>query len=112
MVSFLTLNAPEAKAFLASFLEATPQRLDELRQQCATQGGPPPEVLDLTPSSLEPLWSWAQPRFSWREGYQPRPLGEPGPRVHVEVMEPLEELPPWFAPPSAGGRRSPHRACG
>ena len=99
MVSFLTLKAPEAKAFLASFLEATPQRLDELRQQCATQDGPPPEVLDLTPSSLEPLWSWAQPRFSWREGYQPRPLGEPGPRVHVEVMEPLEELPPWFDPP-------------
>jgi hypothetical protein len=33
MGSFITPGAPEAKAFLASFLEATPQRLKEFRQQ-------------------------------------------------------------------------------
>lgn len=98
MVSFLTMGALEAKAFLASFLETTPQRLKELRQQSSTQGGPPPEVLDLTPASLEPLWSWAHPRLSWREGYQPRPWGQSGPRVPVEGMEPLGELPAWFDP--------------
>jgi hypothetical protein len=54
--------------------------------------------LDMTPGSLEPLWSWAQPRLSWREGYQPPPRGLPGPRVPLEDLEPIEELPAWFVP--------------
>ena len=96
MVSFVTMTPPEAKAFLAAFLDQTPQRLADLSEQCALQGGPPPHVLDLSPASLAPLWEWAEPRMSWREGYQPPPLGSSAPRIPREDIEPLDALPDWY----------------
>lgn len=98
MVSFHTMTAREAKEFLARFVEQNPQRLAELRVQCAASGGPAPEVLDLSPRSLGPLWEWARPQLSWREGYVP-PLNDlHGPRGPVGELEPFDQLPEWFDP--------------
>ena len=64
MVRFVELSRPEAKAFLDRFQRQTPQQLERLRQLATTTGGPQPEQLDLTASSLSPLWTWATPRLS------------------------------------------------
>ncbi|MGV8973602.1 MAG: hypothetical protein ACOH10_14875 [Rhodoglobus sp.] len=90
------MTPPEAKAFLDAFLDHTPQRLADLREQCALQGGPTPDVLDLSPASLDPLWAWAKPRLSWRAGYQPPPEGAPWPKIPREDIEPLDALPDWY----------------
>ena len=97
MVSFVTTKPAEAKGFLASFLDQTPQRLADLRDQCASQGGPAPHMLDLSAESLDPLWAWAKPRLSWREGYQPgQSWDQPASKIPCEDIEPLEALPDWY----------------
>lgn len=98
MVTFHTMTTQEAKAFLATFIDGTPERIDELRTQCATSGGPTPDVLDLSPESLDPLWEWARRRLSWREGYVPPLHGRPGPTEPPGELETLDQLPEWFNP--------------
>lgn len=105
MVRFVELSRSEAKSFLDRFQDETPERLAALRDLTSSTGGPHADQLDLTPASLEPLWSWAAPRLSWREGFTPPPLGEPGGRVSPEELEPEDQLPGWFDPIVPGWAR-------
>lgn len=105
MVRFVELSRSEAKAFLDRFLGETPDRLAWLRELAATSGGPAADRLDLTPASLDPLWAWAAPRLSWRDGYTPPAPGEPGGRVPLDVLEPEDQLPTWFDPVVPGWAR-------
>lgn len=105
MVRFIELSRPEARAFLDRFTSETPQHLDRLRERAGATGGPPPEQLDLTASSLNRLWTWAAPRFSWRDGYTPPAPGEPGGRVSLDALEPEDQLPSWFDPLVPGWAR-------
>lgn len=105
MVRFVEMSRPEARAFLERFLAETPGRLQALREQCSSTGGPSAQSLDLTPDSLDPLWSWAAPRLAWRDGYQSPPPGEPGGRVPLDQLEPEDQLPSWFDPVVSGWAR-------
>lgn len=98
MVIYVDMTLTEAKALLATFVSNTPQRLDQLRQRSAASGGPSPEDLDLGPASLDRLWAWATPQFAWRDGYDPPPDHEPGPRHPARPLEPDDQLPEWFDP--------------
>ncbi|MEV6598888.1 hypothetical protein AB0M36_18815 [Actinoplanes sp. NPDC051346] len=86
MPDFHAMTKAEARAFLQSWLEEGPGRLDWLRQAAATSGGP--DELDGTGSSLGPLWTWARTRLAWRE---------PGEPVDEEA------LPAWFPEPRGVG---------
>ena len=105
MVRFVELSRPEAKAFLDRFQRQTPQQLERLRQLATITGEPQPEQLDLTASSLSPLWTWATPRLSWRSGYAPPTPGEPGGRLPLDVLELEDQLPSWFDPVMPGWAR-------
>lgn len=105
MVRFVQLTRSEAKAFLDQFLAETPQALDRLRELAASSGGPRAEELDLTAASLDPLWTWAAPRLSWRDGYTPPPPGDPGGRIAPDALEPEDQLPSWFDPVVPGWAR-------
>ena len=87
MVRFVELSRPEAKAFLDRFQRQAPQQLD------------------LTSSSLSPLWTWATPRLSWRSGYAPPTPGEPDGRLPLDVLELEDQLPSWFDPVVPGWAR-------
>ncbi|GGC05858.1 hypothetical protein [Cellulomonas carbonis] len=96
MVTFVEMSAAEAKAFLEQFLAHGPERLDALRRRLVADGAAREDELDLSAASLEPVWAWAVPRLSWRAGYEPPPLGMPGPRGPAGELEPADELPEWF----------------
>ena len=105
MVRYMGLSRSEAKSFLARFLGETPQSLARLLELAATTGGPRSKELDLTAASLDPLWTWAAPRLSWREGYSPPAPGEAGGRVALNALEPEDLLPSWFDPVVPGWAR-------
>jgi hypothetical protein len=96
--SFVDMSRAEAREFLAGFLEQMGPRLEWLAAESAGSVD-----LDLTVDSLDPLWAWSAPKFRWREGYEPPPLGMPGPQITLEQLEPAEELPSWFEHPSGAG---------
>lgn len=96
--SFVDMSRDEARAFLARFLEEMPQRLEWLDAEAAGS-----VELDFSVDSLGALWDWAAPRFSWRRGYAPPPLGMPGPQIDPAELEPAEELPSWFHHTSSAG---------
>lgn len=103
MVEFVNMSKAEAAAYLGQFLDEMPAAMERLRHECSATNGPAPDSLDGTPSSLAELWRWAVPRMSWREGYVPPPLGQPGRRLTAADLEPADELPSWFHHPSAAG---------
>jgi hypothetical protein len=105
VVEFVRLSRGEAKAFLLRFVSETPERLEQLRELVTVAGGPEADALDLTPASLDPLWRWAAPQLSWRDGYVPPPPGEPGTRVALDGIEPEDLLPSWFDPHVPGWAR-------
>lgn len=98
MVIYVDMTLQEAKALLATFVSNTPQRLEQLRQRSAASGGPSSEELDLDPASLDGLWAWATPQFTWRDGYDPPADDGPGVRHPAEPLEPDDQLPEWFDP--------------
>ena len=105
MVRFVDMSRAQARTFLDGFRGELTPRLAALRSEAAASGGPSPRELDLTPASLGPLWAWAAPRLSWREGYEPPPPGQPGGRVALTDLEPPEQLPSWFDPIVPGWAR-------
>ncbi|MFC3689271.1 hypothetical protein [Aquipuribacter hungaricus] len=105
MVRFVALSRPEAAAYLERFLGETPQALARTVELAASLDGPRPGIFDLSAASLDPLWGWAAPLLSWRDGYTPPAPGEPGGRVPLDVLEPEDELPSWFDPVVPGWAR-------
>jgi hypothetical protein len=102
--SFVTMTKPEARAYLDRFLGEMPASLERLVRLSAATGGPSQGELNYTPKSLEPLWSWATPRFAWREGFIPPAFrGDFQPQYMPENLEPPQDLPSWFYHPSGHG---------
>lgn len=102
--SFVSMTKAEARAYLAQFLDEMPRCLDRLMRQCAETGGPVESDLDYTAKSLDALWSWAAPRFQWRDSYTPpASRGELQPQFNADDLEPPEDLPSWVYHPSGHG---------
>ena len=59
---FEDMTRKEAQSYLRDYVAGHPRRLEEFRQRVAAEGGPAPELLDFSPESLLPLWSWLLPR--------------------------------------------------
>jgi hypothetical protein len=98
------MTKPQARAYLEQFLGEMPACLDRLRRRCAATGGPVESDLDFTADSLDRVWSWAAPRFQWREGYTPpASRGDLQPQFNPDDLEPPEDLPSWFYHPSGIG---------
>lgn len=104
MVAFVNMTRAEGKAYLQQFLGENDAALARLHEQAAGSGGP--TTLDLSPASLGPLWDWAVPRASWRDGWVPVPLGEMPGQIYAQDLEPADQLPSWFAFPSVNARFS------
>ena len=101
--SFVTMSRAEARQFLDRFLADMPAGLDRLAGLSATTGGPTAAELDGSPESLDALWSWAAPRFGWRDGYEPPGRGQLPPSFHPHDLEDPGGLPSWFHHPSGVG---------
>lgn len=93
---FAAMTRTEAAAYLDAFLrEMTPC----LHRFALAVG----HDLDYSEESLGQVWSAVVPGVSWRTGYAPPALGQPGPRVLEEDLEPAQALPSWFHHPSVAG---------
>ena len=104
MVRFVDMSRAQAQTFLDGFRGELTPRVAALRSEAAASGGPSPRELDLTPASLGPLWAWAAPRLSWREGYEPPP-GEPPVHAAPIVRSPSRRV--RMAGDAASGVPSP-----
>jgi hypothetical protein len=60
--NFDEMTRKEARSYLREYVAGHPRRLEEFRQRVAAEGGPASELLDFSPESLLPLWSWLLPR--------------------------------------------------
>lgn len=93
---FSTMTGRDAAAFLERFLA---DRRTCLERFASTICLP----LTFDKDSLDPIWEAVRTRVSWRSGYEPPPLGKPGPRIVLEQLESPDELPTWFHHPSGAG---------
>ena len=94
--NFVSMTRSEAKAYLDGFLSEMGPSLSRFATSVDCE-------LTYSPESLEQAWHAVRPKLAWRSGYTPPALGQPGPRIHSEQLEPAQDLPSWFHHPSGAG---------
>lgn len=94
--NFVAMTRSEAKAYLDVFLTEMEPSLERFATSVDRE-------LTYSPDSLEQAWHAVRPKLAWRSGYTPPALGQPGPRIHSEQLEPAQDLPSWFHHPSGAG---------
>lgn len=94
--NFVSMARSEAKAYLDVFLSEMGPSLGRFATSVDCE-------LTFSPGSLEQAWHAVMPKLAWRSGYTPPALGQPGPRIHSEQLEPAGDLPSWFHHPSGAG---------
>lgn len=93
---FVSMTRSEATAYLDRFLDEMEPSLDRFARSVDCE-------LTFLPGSLEQVWNAVVPKLAWRAGYTPPVLGQPGPRICEEELEPAKDLPSWFHHPSGAG---------
>jgi hypothetical protein len=94
--NFRTMTRADAKEFLDLFLDQMQAALGSFASATGCE-------LTYSPDSLEDVWSAIVPKLAWRSGYTPPGIGQPGPRITPEQVEPPQDLPAWFHHPSGVG---------
>ena len=96
MVTFMSMRRNQAGAYLQAFLDEMPASRARLAGLLQAGGANPAAAEDLTPASLDVVWSALRPGFAWAPGYAPAPLGAPAPPPDRAALGPEEGLPSWF----------------
>lgn len=94
--NFASMTDPDARAFLGLFLTEMSPAISRFATSLGVE-------LTYSSDSLVQVWAAMRPKFSWRQGYAPPPIGQPGPRLLAAQLEPPEDLPSWFHHPSGVG---------
>lgn len=94
--NFTAMDTTDADEYLHRFLD---EQADALQRYSASVSIP----LEYTPDSLDAVWDATLPHLDWRHGYVPPALGQPGPAINSDQLEPAEALPSWFHHPSGAG---------
>lgn len=94
--SFASMTRSEATTYLDDFLNEKGSSLSRFATSIDCE-------LTRSPDSLDQIWQAVRPKLTWRMGYTPPALGQPGPRIAVEQLEPPQDLPSWFHHPSGAG---------
>jgi len=94
--NFASMTRADAKAYLEAFLGEMEPSLVRLATSLDCE-------LTFSPDSLQPVWSALTTQLAWRSGYTPPELGQPGPRIVSDQLEPRGALPSWFHHPSGAG---------
>jgi hypothetical protein len=85
VIALEQLSDEEAEAAVEAFAKRMPGRLEEFRRQVAAEAGPDPNMLDVSPESLVPLWGWFVELARAVDSGKRRAPGWDG-------------SPPWYAP--------------
>lgn len=91
---FAGMSAAQADEYLRQFLAEQAGALARFASAISVP-------LQYTPECLDAVWDATVPRLRWRRGYVPPALGQPGPVISPDQLEPPAELPSWFHHPSA-----------
>lgn len=94
--TFIAMTRADAAEYLARFLDDQQWSLDRFASTIDRE-------LTFSLGSLDPVWDAVEPKLAWRAGYEPPPLGQPGPRIDADQLERPEDLPSWFHHPSSAG---------
>ncbi len=94
--NFVAMTRSNAKAFFDVFLSEMEPALSRFASTIGCE-------LTYAADSLEQVWEAVVPKLAWRSGYTPPDVGQPGPRIAPEQLEPPQDLPSWFHHPSAAG---------
>ena len=94
--TFVSMTRSEARAYLELFIGEMEPSMARLASSVDCE-------LTFSPDSLQHIWNALTPQLSWRSGYTPPELGQPGPRFDPEQLEAPGELPSWFHHPSGAG---------
>lgn len=94
--SFVSMTRSEATTYLEVFRKEMGSSLSRFAASADCE-------LTYSPDSLDQVWHAVTPKLAWRTDYTPPALGQPGPHIATEQLEPPHDLPSWFHHPSGAG---------